>query len=285
MDAATRSAVIDILRQDAADGIQGGTAARDQEMALRFWQEEVNRYATTAEDYRMAMSIARAIYSDRNAVAAANQEEARAADDRRMAIQLAGGPRTARAQGYNRNKRQRVAPPAPRVNIRRFECVACTEQTPETDTIQTSCSHSYCHTCATKLFQDSLRDETLFPPRCCRNTIPLNLMQQFLDPAFNTRFEQKLVERQDTYRTYCAKSTCSRYLRPPNTGRSTLGPASRFCAGCSLWTCEQCKKAHTPGSPCPEDEEVLRIGRQAGWKQCARCRNLVELTVGCNHMT
>ena len=90
MDAATRSAVIDVLRQDAADGIQGSAAARDQDMALRFWQEEINNYSTTAEDYRMAMSAARAIHSDRDVMAAAAEEEARAADDRRMAVQLAG---------------------------------------------------------------------------------------------------------------------------------------------------------------------------------------------------
>lgn len=285
MDAATRSAVIDVLRQDAADGIQGSAAARDQDMALRFWQEEINNYSTTAEDYRMAMSAARAIHSDRDVMAAAAEEEARAADDRRMAVQLAGGPRAAKAQGYNPNKRQRVAPPTLRVNIRRVECVACTENTPEADAIRTSCSHSYCRTCVTKLFDDSLRDETLFPPRCCRNPIHLDLVQQFLDSAFTTRFEEKLVERQDTRRTYCAVPTCSKYLRASDTGRRTLGPASRFCEECNVWTCEGCKKAHTPGSPCPEDEEVLRMGRQAGWKQCAKCRNLVELTVGCNHIT
>lgn len=150
--------------------------------------------------------------------------------------------------------------------------------------VKTPCSHNYCRTCATKLFDDSLRDETLFPPRCCKMHIPIDLVQRFLPPGFARQFEERSIEMQDPRRTYCASKTCSKYLRAEVTGRSSLAPASRYCESCHLWTCEQCRKSHNPGSPCPEDEEVLRMGKRQGWKTCTRCKNLVELSMGCNHM-
>lgn len=100
VDAATHATVIDILRNDAAEGIGGGAAIRDQIAALRLWQDEVDTYSTTANDYRMAISIARAMLTDRNVVSAASAEEVRATDDRRMALRLAGATRAEQVQGY-----------------------------------------------------------------------------------------------------------------------------------------------------------------------------------------
>lgn len=48
----------------------------------------------------MAISIARAMHTDRNVVSAAKADEARAADDRRMALRLSGASKTEQAQGY-----------------------------------------------------------------------------------------------------------------------------------------------------------------------------------------
>lgn len=100
MDAATRATVVDKLREDAAEGITGGASTRDQNTALRLWQDEVDTYSTTANDYRMAISIARAMHTDRNVVSAAKADEARAADDRRMALRLSGASKAEQAQGY-----------------------------------------------------------------------------------------------------------------------------------------------------------------------------------------
>lgn len=100
MDAATRATVIDILRKDAAEGITGDTVTCDQNAALRLWQDEVDTYSTADSEYKMAISIARAMQTERNLVSAAAAEEARAADDGRMALRLAGASRAEQAQGY-----------------------------------------------------------------------------------------------------------------------------------------------------------------------------------------
>lgn len=53
--------------------------------------------------------------------------------------------------------------------------------------------------------------------------------------------------------------------------------------------CLTCKRsAHRLGQDCPEDielETVLKMGEKSGWRRCYKCRNLVELTQGCTHMT
>lgn len=101
MDDASLTEIISILQCDATRatstdffGTQKGknppNTITDQDLALRAWQDEVSQYSTLAEDRRMALSIASAIRTDRQIVTAANDEEARAAEDRRLAMRLAG---------------------------------------------------------------------------------------------------------------------------------------------------------------------------------------------------
>jgi len=176
--------------------------------------------------------------------------------------------------------RPRPAPAQQRQDT--VECVACVEKVPSPHITTAPCSHNYCRRCATRLFEDALRDETLFPPRCCRVSIPLHFVKHLLSQESTIRFEEKSLERDDPERTYCAAPTCSQYLLP------FLNPAvrGRFCPKCNLWTCILCKKIHYPGQQCPDDKkEVLKLGKENGWRQCSKCKNLVELGTGCNHIT
>lgn len=182
-------------------------------------------------------------------------------------------PRQAPAQPGNANPAQQ-----PQGTV---ECVACTEQVSATDMTATPCSHKYCRKCITRLFEDALRDESLFPPRCCRVAIPIILVQRLLGPETTLRFEEKSVERDDPERTYCAVPTCSRYLLPFPGALN-----GRFCKTCSRWTCKLCKRSHYPKQACRDDsEEVLQLGKENGWRRCTKCKNLVELGTGCNHIT
>lgn len=51
-------------------------------------------------------------------------------------------------------------------------CTSCMETTPEPRLIHAPCSHEYCHDCVKSLFTSAMRDESLFPPKCCRQVIP-----------------------------------------------------------------------------------------------------------------
>ncbi|OQE05711.1 hypothetical protein PENVUL_c022G02541 [Penicillium vulpinum] len=94
------------------------------------------------------------------------------------------------------------------------ECVACSESHPELNMIQNSCSHVYCQGCFIRLLQSSLADESLFPPRCCRQTLPLKAARGIIDDGLWARFEKNAIENGDQSRTYCSGPACSRYILP-----------------------------------------------------------------------
>ncbi|KAK3207237.1 hypothetical protein GRF29_103g279961 [Pseudopithomyces chartarum] len=80
-------------------------------------------------------------------------------------------------------------------------CSACMEQHPRFDLLELACkrkdettSHAYCRTCLNDLFESSLTDTTLFPPRCCRVSIRLSACMHLLPAKLIQRCEEKEVE-------------------------------------------------------------------------------------------
>ncbi|PWY70394.1 hypothetical protein BO94DRAFT_423230, partial [Aspergillus sclerotioniger CBS 115572] len=161
------------------------------------------------------------------------------------------------------------------------ECVACTELRPMSDMFVAPCSHQYCRKCIHKLVEDSLIDESLFPPRCCRMPIVLSSVQAFLGQELAKRYEEKKMEREDPYRTYCPNAACATYLMPFQV-QGYIGT----CKICRQQTCTLCKRQVHAGAQCIDEyHEVLDLAKEQGWQRCARCRNIVELGTGCNHIT
>ena len=58
-------------------------------------------------------------------------------------------------------------------NIRNT-CAVCLEPVNKNDP-RVTCGHAYCVGCLKELFLSSMQDETLMPPRCCRQEIPIHL--------------------------------------------------------------------------------------------------------------
>lgn len=160
------------------------------------------------------------------------------------------------------------------------ECVACSENYSESGMIRNSCSHAYCQGCVTHLLRNSLADESLFPPRCCRLPLPLEAARGIIDADLWAKFEEKKIEHRDTHRTYCSDPACSRYILPSHF-RGTIGT----CRICNRQTCTLCKKITHQGECVDDRIEVLKLGKAKGWKRCLNCSHLVELRSGCNHIT
>ena len=161
-------------------------------------------------------------------------------------------------------------------------CIACDGDTPRPDVCQTPCGHYYCRECLHTLFELSTTDETLYPPRCCRQIIPLPSAKLYLDAALIRAFEEKSIEFKSSDRTYCCQPTCSSFITS-----ATISGEQATCAVCGTITCTICKSNAHSGD-CPEDvatQQVLETARQEGWQRCYNCRRIVELDVGCNHMT
>ncbi|KAJ4422103.1 hypothetical protein N0V82_003296 [Gnomoniopsis sp. IMI 355080] len=157
-------------------------------------------------------------------------------------------------------------------------CTSCMEFTPESRLMRAPCQHEYCHDCVKSLFTTAMRDESLFPPKCCQQAIPADQHAKILGWNLVSLYYAKQIEFSTENRTYCHNAECGAFIKPGNIGR---------CSSCGLRTCVSCKKiAH--GGDCPKDAElhrVLEMAEQEGWRRCTKCNAMVELAYGCNHMT
>jgi hypothetical protein len=87
------------------------------------------------------------------------------------------------------------------------------------------CGHVYCTGCLRKLFEASMQDETLMPPRCCHKEIPIALAKLTLKETEN--FNAKLLESLTEDRLYCSRPTCSTFI-PPTYIVNSVGTCPKY---------------------------------------------------------
>ena len=178
-----------------------------------------------------------------------------------------------------------VAPGSPTIH----DCVICQDPIRGAE-IRAPCGHYYGIDYVTDLFQSATRDETLFPPRCCRQNIPFAWVQPHLSQALVTTFQQKQVEFSTLKRVYCSSPTCSRFLGPLSEGISRSKVYTCPAPGCERRTCAKCREQHNGDwmhacRPDADANQVLELGRASGWARCPGCSQMIELNMGCFHMT
>jgi hypothetical protein len=164
-----------------------------------------------------------------------------------------------------------------------YRCESCHEQQRFFDVVKAPCDHHYCRECIRTLFTATLTDESLFPPRCCRQAIPVESVAFFLDRELRENFEEKRVEYTTDDRTYCSRPTCSTFIKPAHIAGSVA-----TCPDCHTETCTMCKGASHQGTECPNDTAMQAfndLAQQEGWRRCNTCGRMVELTFGCYHMS
>ena len=161
------------------------------------------------------------------------------------------------------------------------QCVACSDRFTAAQGYTAPCNHIYCTGCTIRLFEESLRDESLFPPRCCRQEMVIGSVQTILGAALTQRFNLKAIEHVTPNKTYCHDPRCSRFILPANI----LGQHG-VCTECRAVTCVQCKRGAHNGNCEEAGDAVFQALTQAqGWRGCYRCRAVIELNTGCNHIT
>ena len=294
----------------------------DTNLAIATYQQELEAMSTILADRCMGKSLARAVINDAVLLNESLAEENAAARDRALAHSLAevGAPSAAAEQttaaydlddgflarlaalyvpgcdngrdslgdtahGNGPAAAESSAWAASREktsNKASRHCTACDLTKPLFDVCQTPCGHFYCQECIQILFELSTTDETLFPPRCCREPIPLQSVKIYLNSTVVRIFEEKSIEFETSDRTYCSWPTCSLFIAAVN-----ITDERASCKKCGTQTCTICKNNAHDGD-CPEDiatQQALEAAREHGWQRCYNCRRLVELDVGCNHMT
>lgn len=159
------------------------------------------------------------------------------------------------------------------------DCVSCHDSP---GLVAVPCGHRYCAECVTQVIRNAMSDGTAFPPRCCRQEIPVADIRRHLDRDFVQEFEKKAIELRTDNPIYCFHPACSSFI-PPEVVR---GADIAQCPECFRGTCTHCKAQEHRGE-CQQDEglqQLLETATGEGWQRC-ECGRVIELGVGCNHMT
>ncbi|KAI0361832.1 hypothetical protein OH77DRAFT_1418090 [Trametes cingulata] len=292
----------------------------DEELAFQLFAEEASALDTFSRDLAFAQSLDKALESDARLLEEFAQAEEMARRDREYARALAEGrrPTYEAVQRTAANTRRAILPASPvastsavkqesswgssttrsvvappsssaatstiAVRGRTEICVICRDAIEPSDSIiHAPCGDTYDVDCIVDLFRAAVADESLFPPACCRKPFDMAQVRKYLDEDLQRLFDKKKVEFGTKNRVYCHVPTCSTFL-----GAATLTPSNLQCTTCWRQTCGHCKAAsHALSIRCTsaEDATVVALAEQEGWKRCPGCGHLVELSIGCYHMT
>ncbi|KAK0458799.1 uncharacterized protein EV420DRAFT_1479475 [Desarmillaria tabescens] len=170
----------------------------------------------------------------------------------------------------------------------RSTCSVCFDNI-EGPIITAPCGHTFDASCMEALISAATKDESLFPPKCCRDPIPIEFVQSHVEATVVAAFKEKSIEFSTPIRVYCSNPKCSRFLGPKNDGKS---PSAPLTCSCTTITCNSCRGNIASGDilshSCASDaleQEVRALADKKKWATCPGCSNLVELSVGCSHMT
>jgi hypothetical protein len=304
---------VDTLQAQVSGKQREGTQT-DAEFALLLTWQELERLRSNLSDRRMTRSIANAVEQDGPLVAATAFEEEAARRDHVLAQRLNGGRAMPEAPEHEEtlddqllsklagmylsedsgvalfndceeeetggSSSVRGGHRADRRNVNR-RCVACQETKKFFDVISGPCNHEYCRDCLRELFEASLTDDSLFPPRCCRRPIPVQSVGIFLTKDIKQRLEEKRVEFSTPNRTYCCNARCSAFIKAGDIEGDTA-----TCSSCGSTTCTVCMSSSHIGE-CSHDtalHAVVDLANKENWQRCYSCRSIVQLEVGCNHI-
>ncbi|KAI0670101.1 hypothetical protein C8Q78DRAFT_992468 [Trametes maxima] len=168
-----------------------------------------------------------------------------------------------------------VPPPPPE------SCTVCGDDI-HGSVVRLKCGHTFDTDCIQEMFKKASTDESLFPPKCCQGAVALSEVEPHLPHDFVKHYNRKAIEFSTPDRVYCHVPTCASFLGPAADAAATLR-----CAECAAGTCACCKEQTHPGVPChfAAEDVVLDLGKEQGWQRCPACRHLVELSIGCYHIT
>jgi len=142
------------------------------------------------------------------------------------------------------------------------------------------CDHKYDIDCLEQLFTFCIFEESRLPS-CCGRTIEVSELEGLLDEDVLASFRETHRELSTTNRVYCANKDCGEFLGP----RGSVDLDSVECPKCGDFTCPSCSgPAHSSGSECAtrqEEQMVVNVGREHGWRQCPGCQAMVERAGGC----
>ncbi|CAN6217768.1 unnamed protein product [Urochloa humidicola] len=201
-------------------------------------------------------------------------------------------------------KKPRVLPLADD-EVPKFDCGICMETLPIFDLFHgMPCPHRFCAPCMGKYIESKIRaGEVPVPcpePACKEEAeegggiLDPEDCKKSIDYAVFISWSDQLTERAIApgHRVYCPNRKCGVMLEKSTCGGGGKAPVEVRCPACRRMMCAACGlEWSTDGSgqhDCVEGAEAMLVKGLAAerqWKQCPRCRMLVERTIGCDTMT
>ncbi|KAK4551389.1 hypothetical protein LTR86_011196 [Recurvomyces mirabilis] len=166
---------------------------------------------------------------------------------------------------------QRAATRDKKTQAKKGHCIACGEDMDCFDVARVPCDHEYCRPCIGQLFELSITDESLFPPRCDGKEIPLAQVRLWLPSKLAKSFESKYAELSTKNRTYCHDPRCNRWIDQAHDDTDVA-----TCATCKKTTCIICKGVSHTGD-CPSDSALQQLVDTANMQQWQRCYQFADV--------
>lgn len=298
--------------QSQQKGKQKSGNPTDFELAMEMMRDDLIAAPTSLQDHVLAVSTSTAIATDQTILSFLSHDESVAEHDHNLVRDLGenvdealarlgeGGPSNSRQaeksdvialtlgdlmekMKLNRKGGEQANPVCFTETIGPVKkCCSCLEDT-EIFLTNTACGHEFCRDCLKHLFLGSIKDEELYPPRCCGKGIQPEIALRLLTYTELLSFSEKAIEYSAENRLYCAEPTCSKFI--PS---SSIHGEHGICPDCHRETHLPCGALAHPNIDCPLDsglQDILEIAGAQHWMRCSNCRNLVELHHGCNHIT
>ncbi|CAN6354425.1 unnamed protein product [Urochloa humidicola] len=193
---------------------------------------------------------------------------------------------------------------------RRETCTICLEDTDITKIhVVEGCAHRFCFSCMKEHVKVKLLNGML--PACpqdgCATKLSVEGSKVFLSPRLLGIMVQRVREGQipPSQKIYCPYPKCSALMSlrevllpmQESSSKHTAADAAtlRKCVKCRGSFCISCKVPWHDRMSCydykrrypharPEDAKLQNLARQRLWRQCVKCKHMIELAEGCYHM-
>jgi hypothetical protein len=177
--------------------------------------------------------------------------------------------------------------PAPAQGEAQSQCVACL--TVHHDAKLLPCGHYLCTADLGRMCRAALKDNSMIPPACCEQKLPVEVMRLVLNKDELFQICQRVSEKAVANKMYCPNAVCSHLMNLDQLLCFRSSESSVMaCVSCEQPICILCKSFAHDGE-CqhvdPGDLQLIELAALEGWKRCKSCYTFVSLKHGCNHIT
>ncbi|KAH0912687.1 hypothetical protein HID58_036008 [Brassica napus] len=178
-------------------------------------------------------------------------------------------------------------------------CAICLEETDAGRMFSTEqCLHRHCFSCVKQYVEVKLLSGIV--PTClgegCKLELTLESCSKILTPRVTEMWKRKMKEDSipAAERIYCPYPNCAMLMSKSDLSshadqskvQECVKCRGHFCIDCKVpshtdMSCDEYKKLH----PDPLVDELKSLANDNKWRQCVKCRHMIELSHGCNHMT